>query len=109
MVRPSHNRILAEIIVSSKVGGVHLRRVGEVLVAREDMNARFMNTELRRFSEAEFDEIIEKSLVVEEEYIQAWSACEVGTRDWRHSEGLAALDHALMKAAIFYRNVASTA
>lgn len=57
----SPNEILAEIIVSMKVGGLHLRRVGEILVAREEMNHWLHTTGNRELPSEEFIEIAEGS------------------------------------------------
>ncbi|MEW2484735.1 hypothetical protein [Streptomyces sp. NPDC048411] len=102
-------KVLAEIIVSPRVGGLHLRRVGELLVAREELNERFLDAGRRKFSDAEFDDIVIKSSELDDEYVRVWRACEEATRDWRHSEGLSALAFALKQAADFYRGVAAAA
>ncbi|MDA5281072.1 hypothetical protein [Streptomyces sp. Isolate_45] len=102
-------KVLAEVIASPRVGGLHLRRVGELLVAREELNERFLDAERRKFSDAEFDDIVIKSSELDDEYVRVWRACEEATREWRHSEGLPALALALKQAADYYRGVASAA
>ncbi|MEU9006153.1 hypothetical protein [Streptomyces sp. NPDC048551] len=102
-----YTRVLAEIIISPIVGGLHLRRVGELLVAREELNERFLDRGKRKFSDSEFDEMIVQSSELDDEYVRVWRSCQEGTREWRHSEGLPSLALALKQAADFYRGIAS--
>lgn len=103
-----YTRVLAEIIVSPIVGGLHLRRVGELLVAREELNERFLDRGKRKL-DSEFDEMIVQSSELDDEYVRVWRSCQEGTREWRHSEGLPSLALALKQAVDYYRGVASAA
>jgi hypothetical protein len=98
---------LAEIITSPYVGGIHVRRVGELLIAREDLSSRLLDDVANRLSDHEFDEIVVRATELDDKYVQVWRACTSGSRQWRHTEGLAALEVALRKAAEYYRRVAS--
>ncbi|MEH0577822.1 MULTISPECIES: hypothetical protein [Streptomyces] len=89
--------------MSEKVGGLHLRRVGELLIAREQMNSWLHEYGNRRLSPDELSEIVERVLELEEAYTQAWRACEAGEQRWRHSEGLVTLERALKQAADYFR------
>ncbi|MHC6630504.1 hypothetical protein ACYTFC_31145 [Streptomyces globosus] len=82
--------------------------MGELLVAREELNERFLDAGTRKFTDAEFDDILIKSSELDDEYVRVWRACEEATREWRHSEGLPALALALKQAAEFYREVAAS-
>lgn len=100
-------RALSEIIVSPNVGAVHLRRAGEVLVARAEMNARIFDTGRSRISDHDLDELLLSIADIEDIYVDAWHACQAGSNDWRTAEGLAALDAALRHAAEYFLAVAS--
>ncbi|MFI6546308.1 hypothetical protein ACIBO9_23985 [Streptomyces prunicolor] len=99
------NQILAEIIVSKKVGGLHLRRVGEILVAREEMNHWLYLNGNRELSTDEYIEIAERVLELEEAYTRAWREGESAERQWWLSVGLARLDTALREAAEYFGEV----
>ncbi|MFF1307825.1 hypothetical protein [Streptomyces sp. NPDC058307] len=99
------NQILAEIIVSKKVGGLHLRRVGEILVAREEMNRWLYMTGKQVLSPDEYMRIVERVLELEEAYIRAWRDCESGERQWRLDVGLPRLDTALREAAEYFAGI----
>ncbi|MFF1739194.1 hypothetical protein [Streptomyces mirabilis] len=99
------NQILAEIIVSKKVGGLHLRRVGEILVAREEMNHWLYAIGNRELSSDEYIAIAERVLELEEAYARAWRECESGEQQWRLSVGLARLDAALWEAAEYFGEI----
>ncbi|MEV7394568.1 hypothetical protein [Streptomyces sp. NPDC091215] len=99
------NQILAEIIVSKKVGGLHLRRVGEILVAREEMNHWLYTTGNRELSSEEYIEITERVLELEEVYMRVWRECESAERQWRLSVGLPRLDAALREAAEYFGEI----
>ncbi|MFB7170141.1 hypothetical protein ACFCYM_04805 [Streptomyces sp. NPDC056254] len=81
--------------------------MGELLVAREELNERFLDPSRRKFSDAEFDDIVMNSSELDDEYVRVWRACEEGTREWRHSEGLPALALALKRAIEYYRAVSA--
>ncbi|MEW2417718.1 hypothetical protein AB0953_28910 [Streptomyces sp. NPDC046866] len=83
--------------------------MGELLIAREELNERILDAGRRKFSDSEFDVIVIKSSEVDDEYVRVWRACEEATREWRHVDGLPALALALQQAADFYRGVASSA
>ena len=91
---------LAGVITSDIVGGLHLRRVGELLVARERMNERVLTSgggvAASRGSDAQF---VEAVLEHEERICAAWEACQRGSREWRHETGLDDLADALKAAA----------
>ncbi|WP_143685813.1 hypothetical protein [Streptomyces sp. 1331.2] len=100
--------MLAEIIVSANVGEIHLRRAGEVLVARAEMNDRILDPGKKsRISGDRLDELLFSIADAEDAYVEAWQACEAGTRKWRDAEGLVALDNSLNRAADYFRSVAS--
>ncbi|MCX4758260.1 hypothetical protein [Kitasatospora purpeofusca] len=100
--------MLAEIIVSANVGEVHLQRAGEVLVARAKMNSRILAPGTKsRISGDRLDELLFSIADAEDAYIEAWQACETGTKEWRDAEGLAALDISLNRATDYFRAVAS--
>ncbi|MET8297581.1 hypothetical protein ABZW02_26505 [Streptomyces sp. NPDC005180] len=103
------NQILSEIIASEKVGGLHLRRVGELLVAREQMNSWLQEYGNRGLSAGEFADIAERVLELEDGYAQAWRKCEAGDQRWRHAEGLVELELALKRAVDYFREVGSVA
>ncbi|GHH81131.1 hypothetical protein GCM10018781_63070 [Kitasatospora indigofera] len=101
-------RVLAEIVVSANVGAVHLRRAGEVLVARAEMNDRILDPGIRsRISGNSLDELLFSIADIEDAYIEAWQACEAGSREWCKAEGLPALDAALKHAAECFHVIAS--
>ncbi|WKD31716.1 hypothetical protein [Streptomyces xanthophaeus] len=101
-------RTLADIMVSANVGAIHLRRVGEVLVARADMDDRILYPGAKgRVSDELLDELMFSVTDVEDAYIRAWQACEEGSAEWRKSEGLAALETALRRAAEYFLGVAT--
>ncbi|MFF0387666.1 hypothetical protein ACFYS8_03110 [Kitasatospora sp. NPDC004615] len=100
-------RVLSEIIVSPNVGAVHLRRAGEVLVARAEMNARILDTGRSRVSGDDLDELLLSIADIEDVYVDAWHACQAGTNDWRTAKGLAALEAALRHAVEYFLAVAS--
>jgi len=106
-VAPPALRVLSEIIVSPNVGAVHLRRAGEVLVARAEMNDRILGISKSQISGDDLDELLFSIADVEDVYIGAWHACQAGTNDWRASEGLVTLEAALRRAADYFRGVAS--
>ncbi|MET7737434.1 hypothetical protein ABZT02_39860 [Streptomyces sp. NPDC005402] len=99
------NRILADIIVSKKVGGLHLRRVGEILIAREEMNHWLYATGHRELSADELSEIVEQVSELEEAYIRAWREGENAERQWWLSTGLPRLDTALREAAEYFSEI----
>jgi hypothetical protein len=99
------NQILAEIIVSKKVGGLHLRRVGEILIAREEMNRWLYMTGKRELSTEEYIGIADRVLELEEAYIRIWRECESGERQWRLSVGLPRLDAGLREAAEYFAEI----
>ncbi|MBW4719977.1 hypothetical protein [Saccharothrix obliqua] len=100
--------MLAEIIVSRIVGGLMLRRVGEVLVAQQDFNDRMRDASRGRFEWDRYDEILFEVERLEKKCISAWEACQRGTREWRHKEGLIALDEALQESTRYYRHITSS-
>ncbi|WP_416968496.1 hypothetical protein [Streptomyces sp. 4F14] len=101
-------QVLAEIMLSANVGAIHLRRVGEVLVARAEMDDRILYPGAKSQVSGEFlDELMFGVTDVEEAYIRAWQACEEGSAEWCKSEGLAALEIALQRAAEYFLGVAS--
>ncbi|MFJ9374004.1 hypothetical protein [Streptomyces sp. NPDC101455] len=91
--------------MSDKVGGLHLRRVGELLVAREEMNSWLYETGKRELSSDGFIQITERVLDLEDAYVRAWRECEFGERQWRRTVGLARLDLALKEATEYFREV----
>lgn len=100
-------RVLAEILLSEKVGGIHHRRVGELLVARSEVDERyFYCNSRRRITGAEFDDIFMALSEAEDVYIDAWRRCESGTREWRIEEGLKILENALSGAIDRFREAA---
>ncbi|MGW2044765.1 hypothetical protein ACWCPF_06235 [Streptomyces sp. NPDC001858] len=101
-------RTWAEIITSPNVGGRHLRRVGELLIAHQELNARFLDQDKEKIPDDVFDEILEKAAELGDAYVEIWRACGNGTQEWRHTEGLAALDEALRRAAEYYRHTSLT-
>ncbi|MFF2079251.1 hypothetical protein ACFVXG_31420 [Kitasatospora sp. NPDC058162] len=100
-------RTLSEIIVSPNVGAVHLRRVGEVLVAWAEMNERILGTDKSPIRGDDLDELLFSIADIEDAYVEAWHACEEGTNDWRTAEGLSALEATLRRAAEYFLEVAS--
>ncbi|MDH6543382.1 hypothetical protein [Streptomyces sp. SPB4] len=100
-------RILADIMVSANVGAIHLRRVGEVLVARANLDDRILNAGAKsRVPDEILDELMFGVTDVEDAYIRAWQACEAGSPEWRKSEGLSVLDFALRRAADYFLEIA---
>ena len=101
-----YNGVLAEIITSNMVGGLHLRRVGELLIAREALD----NWELSRRGKprepqvSDGWEFVEAALAIEDEYCRAWEECKTRDREWRRQEGLSKLASALDTATKFYRD-----
>ncbi|MEU8465394.1 hypothetical protein [Streptomyces sp. NPDC029003] len=104
-VPPAGLRVLAEILLSPLVGSIHYKRVGEVLIASANADTWILDRERNRLSEEEFDALIISVADAEDAYVAAWEACKSGTGEWRRSDGLAALDDALMNAAEYFRRV----
>lgn len=101
-------RTLADIMVSANVGAIHLRRIGEVLTARADMDERILFPNGKSQVSGDIvDELMFGVTDVEDAYIRAWQACETGSAEWRRSEGLAALEIALRRAAEYFLEVAA--
>jgi hypothetical protein len=105
MVYRSPHSLVAKILVSEKIGGVHVRRIGELLIARQNMNAWFLTTGKRSLSIDEHVAVIEAGAELEERIAAIWQRCESSDQAWRHSEGLAQLDAALKEAAEFFQRV----
>ncbi|WP_405968860.1 hypothetical protein OG613_46550 (plasmid) [Streptomyces sp. NBC_00015] len=100
--------MLAEIVGSANVGAIHLRRVGEVLVARAEMNDRILDPGIKSRISGDFmDRLLFGMADAESAYIEAWRACEAGSSEWRNTDGLMALDVALNRAAEHFRAIAS--
>jgi hypothetical protein len=108
MYEPSPpNRMLSEILVSPSVGGLHLQRVGEFLIARERMNAFLLVPGGSQLGSEEFLGIAERSLEVEEKCLEVWRKCKTKEREWVISVGLVELEKALREAASYFGSVAS--
>jgi hypothetical protein len=96
------NRVLAEIISSGGVGGIHLQRVGEILIAHERVNTLALQRKAagpsRRKSPIDVD-AIERALDLEDRYCEVWRMCEERGLEWRLAEGLHLLEQALRETA----------
>jgi hypothetical protein len=99
---------LAQIITSDLVGGLHVRRVGELLVAREQWNERVLAGKGQSVSGIMDDQFIETSLMLEEKICAAWYSCRKNDREWRHDIGLKNLADALKEAADFFSQAAES-
>ncbi|MGW4650542.1 hypothetical protein [Kitasatospora sp. NPDC004289] len=103
-------RTLSEIVISANVGAIHLRRVGELLVARAELSNRILYSDRKINVPDEFlADLMFGTTAVEQSYVSAWEACESGTDEWRTSEGLPALDSALRRAAEYFLEIAGQA
>jgi hypothetical protein len=101
----SPNSLVAKILVSEKIGGVHVRRIGELLIAQQNMNDWFLTTGKRSLSIDEHLAVIEKGAALEEKYTAIWRRCESSDQAWLFAEGLPQLDAALKEAAEFFQRV----
>lgn len=101
-----HKTVLAEIITSNIVGGLHLQRVGELLIARERMNDRALRRKKDSSASSSGIDFIEEVLALEERYCAAWEACVQGNREWRHEIGLKRLEETLKEATDFFNRIA---
>lgn len=103
------NRVLAEIISSDSVGGIHLQRVGEILVAHERVNAQALQGKAGgaspRSPAIDFD-AIERALELEDQYCAIWRMCQERGREWRLAEGLQLLEQSLRETAEHYAGMA---
>lgn len=103
------NRVLAEIISSDIVGGIHLQRVGEILIAHERVNAQALQRKAagpsRRKSPIDFD-AIERALDLEARYCEVWRMCQERGREWRLAEGLQLLEQSLRETAEHFTSMA---
>jgi hypothetical protein len=101
---------LAQIITSELVGGLHLRRVGELLVAREQWNERALagKGQGRGVSRMMDDQFIETALMLERKICEIWYSCRRSNFEWRHDVGLKKLADALKEAADFYDRAAES-
>ena len=103
------NRVFAEIISSDSVGGIHLRRVGEILVAHERVNAQALRRKAGGAS-AKRPPIdidgIERALELEDRYCEVWRMCQERGREWRLAEGLQLLEQSLRETAEHYTGMA---
>lgn len=103
------NRILAEIISSDSVGGIHLQRVGEILIAHERVNTQALQRKAGGASPGrpaiDIDGI-ERALELEERYCAIWRLCQERGREWRLAEGLHLLEQSLRETAEHYAGMA---
>ena len=95
---------LAQIIASDLVGGLHLRRVGELLIATERWNERVLAGKRQRqgVSRMMDDQFVETSITLERKICEVWYSCRRSNFESLHSIGLKKLADALKEAADFY-------
>ncbi|ACU72615.1 hypothetical protein Caci_3713 [Catenulispora acidiphila DSM 44928] len=96
------NRVLAEIISSDTVGGIHLQRVGEILIAHERVNTQALHQKAGGASPkrpAIDIDAIERALELEDRYCEVWRMCQERGREWRLAEGLHLLEQSLRETA----------
>jgi hypothetical protein len=106
---------LAQIITSDLVGGLHLRRVGELLIATEQLNERALAGKGHgqgvsgimddQFAETQF---VETASMLERKICEIWYSCRRSNLEWRHDVGLKKLADALKEAADFYDRAAES-
>jgi len=96
------NRILAEIITSDSVGGIHRQRVGEILIAHEQVNKQALQSKARGPypGRPPIDvDAVERALELEDRYCAVWRMCQERGREWRLAEGLRLLEQSLREMA----------
>jgi hypothetical protein len=97
-VQPSEYAILAEILVSKKIGLTHVRLVGELIVAQARLNSWMYETGKAQLTPDGWVELIEQVLACEESYQSFWKRFDAADRDWRLREGLPELERVLADA-----------
>jgi hypothetical protein len=99
---------LAQIITSELVGGLHVRRVGELLVARERWNERVLAGKGQGTSRGMDDQFIDSAIMLEGKIVAAWYSCRMSNQERRHDVWLKNLVDALKEAADFFNRAAES-
>ncbi|MFG2622672.1 hypothetical protein ACGFXC_34170 [Streptomyces sp. NPDC048507] len=77
-------------------------------MARADMDDRILDPSVKGGIPDELlDGLMFDVADVEDAYIRAWQECETGSVEWRKSEGMAALEVSLRRAAAYFLEVAT--
>jgi hypothetical protein len=92
-----HDAVLAEILLSERVGLAHIRLVGDVISTRAQLSMLLQGRVGLSFDQRA--ELVEEVLDLEDAYRDAWQKVSSGSYAQNRVEYLAALDHALRAAA----------
>lgn len=95
--REHHDAVLAEILLSEKVGLAHIRLVGDVVSNRAQLSMLLQGRVGLSFDQRA--ELVEEVLGLEDAYRDVWLKVSSDSYAQNREEYLAALDHALRAAA----------
>jgi hypothetical protein len=103
-----HNRVLAEIISSNIVGGIHIQRVGEILIAHQRVNLQALQQKAGDSPKKLVIDVdaIERALELEDRYCEVWRMCKERGQEWRLAEGLRLLEQSLRETAEYFADMA---
>lgn len=91
-----HDTVLAEILLSKRVGLVHIRLVGDVISARAQLSMVLQGRLGLSFDQRA--EIVEEVIGLEDAYREAWLKVTSASYPQKRTEYLAALERALRNA-----------